>query len=101
MIQRQPSTPCRQLGNVAAVCQPAARTVERVRQGQPSDLETPGFPDGCPARSSTRRTAVPLRTGTEVDLATPLPVSETRQTAPDPTPAEAPETVPAQEEELP
>jgi hypothetical protein len=35
---------------------------------------------------------------TEVDLSTPLPASETRQTAPEPTPVEAPGTVPAQEE---
>lgn len=38
---------------------------------------------------------------TEVDLATPLPASETRQAAPDPTPAEASETVPVREEETP
>ena len=39
--------------------------------------------------------------GTEVDLAAPLPVSETKQPSPDSTPAAAPETVPAQEEESP
>ncbi|MDE0207613.1 MAG: hypothetical protein OXP66_16490 [Candidatus Tectomicrobia bacterium] len=38
---------------------------------------------------------------TEVDLATPLPASETRQPSPEPASAEAPENVPAQEEESP
>ena len=38
---------------------------------------------------------------TEVDLATPLPASETRQPSPEPPSAGAPETVPAQEEESP
>jgi hypothetical protein len=38
---------------------------------------------------------------TEVDLATPLPVPETLQAAPDPVPDDGPDTIPAPEEELP
>lgn len=38
---------------------------------------------------------------TEVDLATPLPASRTRQADTEPTPAETPGTVPPQEEEAP
>ena len=38
---------------------------------------------------------------TEVDLATPLPASETRQAAPEPVPAEALEAVPARDDESP
>ena len=60
------------------------------------------------ARSMTSTHHVPPRGArhyrhdeTEVDLATPLPTSETPHAEPEPTPAEASETVPAREEEPP